>query len=55
MNMHYFLTVSCRANLKYRLNKMSPNEIFLFVINPPNEKPETQKLIVKHLFKGAKK
>ena len=25
-----------------RVKKMSPNEIFLFLINPPDEKPETQ-------------
>ena len=33
---------------------MSANEIFLFVINPPNEKPETQKLIAKHVFECFK-
>ena len=33
---------------------MSANQIFLFVINPPNEKPETQKLIAKHVFECFK-
>lgn len=41
-------------NLKNRLNKMSANEIFLFVINPPNEKPVTQKLIAKDVFECFK-
>ena len=41
-------------NLKNRLNKMSPNEIFLFEINPSNEKPENQKLIAKHVFECFK-
>ena len=33
---------------------MSANEIFLFVINPPNEKPITQKLIANHVFECFK-
>jgi len=41
-------------NLKNRLNKMSPNEILLFEINPSNEKPETQNLIAKHVFERCK-
>ena len=27
-----------------RVKKMSPNEIFMFLINPPNEKSENQKI-----------
>ena len=27
-----------------RVNKMSPNEIFMYLINPPNEKSENQKI-----------
>lgn len=27
-----------------RVNKMSPNEIFMFLINPPNKKSENQKI-----------
>ena len=37
-----------------RGNKISPNEIFMFLINPPKDQPETQKLKVKHLFECVK-
>ena len=30
--------------------KLSPNEIFMFLINPPNQKPETQKLKATQVF-----
>ena len=33
-----------------RVSKMSPNEIFLFLINPPCEKPETQNLIARRVW-----
>ena len=28
--------------ISYKSEKMSLNEIYMFLINPPNEKPETQ-------------
>ena len=33
-----------------RGNKISPNEILMFLINPPKDQPETQKLKVKYVF-----
>ena len=39
------------------VNKMSPYNswfMFFFLINPPNEKPETQKLKAKHVFECVK-
>ena len=30
--------------------KMWPNEIFMFLINPPNQRPETQKLKATQVF-----
>ena len=38
-----------------RVNKMSPNEIFMFLINPPNKKSENQKMIAKHVFKETRR
>ena len=37
-----------------RRNKISPNEIFMFLINLPKDQPETQKLKVKHVFECFK-
>lgn len=38
-----------------RVNKMSPNEIFmLFLINIPSENSETQKIIARHVFECLK-
>ena len=38
-----------------RVNKMSPNEIFmLFLINIPSENSETQKIIARHVFECFK-
>ena len=37
-----------------RGNKISPNEILMFLINPPKDQPETQKLKVKHVFECFK-
>ena len=37
-----------------RGNKISPNEILLFLINPPKDQPETQKLKVKYVFEYFK-
>ena len=37
-----------------RGNKISPNEILMFLINPPKDQPETQKLKVKYVFEYFK-
>ena len=37
-----------------RGNKISPNEIFMFLINPLKDQPETQKLKVQHVFECFK-
>ena len=37
-----------------RRNKISPNEICMFLINLPKDQPETQKLKVKHVFECFK-
>ena len=37
-----------------RGNKISPNEIFMFLINHPKDQPETEKLKVKHVFEYFK-
>ena len=35
--------------------KMSPNEIFIFLINPPNQRPETHKLKATQVFECFRK
>ena len=37
-----------------RVNKMLPNEIFMFLINLPSENSETQKIIARHVFECFK-
>ena len=37
-----------------RGNKISPNEILMFLINPPKDQPEIQKLKVKYVFEYFK-
>ena len=34
---------------------MSPNRIFMFLINPPSGNVRIQKLIAKHIFEALKK
>ena len=33
-----------------KIRRMSPNKIFMFLINPPSGNAKTQKLIAKHVF-----
>lgn len=40
--------------ISYKSEKMSLNEIYMFLINPPNEKAWNPKLIAKHVFECLK-
>ena len=42
-----YLGKECRM----KISRMSPNKIFMFLINPPSENAKIQKLIVKRIFK----
>ena len=38
-----------------KTSRMSPNRIFMFLINPPSGNVKIQKLIAKHIFKCFEK
>ena len=39
----------------YRISRMSPNRIFMFLISPPRGNVRIQKLIAKHIFECFEK
>ena len=42
------------GGLRIKISRMSPNRIFMFLINPPS-KVRIQKLIAKHIFECFEK
>ena len=38
-----------------KISRMSPNRIFMFLINPPSGNVKIQKLIAKHIFECFEK
>ena len=40
---------------KIKISRMSPNKIFMFLINPPSGNVKIQKMIAKHIFKCFEK
>ena len=40
---------------RVKISRMSPNKIFMFLINPPSGNARIQKLIAKHVFEGFEK
>ena len=40
---------------RIEISRMSPNRIFMFLINPPSGNVRIQKLIAKHIFKCFEK
>ena len=40
---------------RMKISRMSPNRIFMFLINPPSENVKIQKLIAKHIFECFEK
>ena len=40
---------------RIKISRMSPNKIFMFLINPPRGNAKIQKLIVKHIFECFEK
>ena len=38
-----------------KISRMSPNKIFMFLINPPSGNAKMQKLIAKHIFECFEK
>ena len=37
------------------ISRMSPNKMFMFLMNPPSGNAKIQKLIAKHIFECAEK
>ena len=40
---------------RIKISRMSPNKIFMFLINPPRGNAKIQKLIAKHIFECFEK
>ena len=40
---------------RIKISRMSPNMIFMFLINPPSGNVRIQKLIAKHIFECSEK
>ena len=40
---------------RIKISRMSPNKIFMFLINPPSRNAKIQTLIAKHIFECFKK
>ena len=40
---------------RIKISRMSPNKIFMFLINPASGNAKTQKLIAKHIFECFEK
>ena len=40
---------------RIKMSRMSPNRMFMFLINPPSGYGRLQKLIAKHIFESSKK
>ena len=46
-----FITVDyLEKDYRIKITRMSPNRIFMFLINPPSGNVRIQKLIAKHIF-----
>ena len=44
-----------KRTYKINISRMSPNRIFMFLINPPSGNVRVQKLIAKHIFECFEK
>ena len=51
------ITEVASEEIEYRIkiSRMSPNKIFMFLINPPSGNAKIQKLIAKHIFECFEK
>ena len=51
------ITKVTSEEIEYRMkiSRMSPNQIFVFLIRPPDGNAKIQKLIAKHIFKCFEK
>ena len=45
-------TIIWKKKYRIKISRMSPNRIFVFLINPPRGNVRIQKLIAKHQGKG---
>ena len=50
-----FVTRLLAKKYKIKISRMSPNRIFMFLINPPSGNVRIQKLIAKDIFECSKK
>ena len=50
-----FVTRLFGKKYRIKISRMSPNKIFMFLINPPSGNAKIQKLIAKHIFECFEK
>ena len=50
-----FVTRLLEKEYRMKISRMSPNKIFMFLINPPSGNAKMQKLITKHIFEYFEK
>ena len=50
-----FVTRLFGKKYRIKISRMSPNKIFMFLINPPSGNAKIQKLIAKHVFECFEK
>ena len=50
-----FVTYYLEKEYRIKISRMSPNKIFMFLINPPSGNVKIQKVIAKHILECFEK